>query len=72
VKISNVVLDHRNGVLIHLKTGHEVYVIVGMSEGGNFIEIVKKMLTPPLLGRIFAVRLPKQDIQRLIELIEQI
>jgi hypothetical protein len=72
IKVTPVELDHRNAVLVHLKTGHEVYVIIGLSEGGPFVDMVKKMLTPPLWGRIFAARLPKQDIERLIELIEQI
>jgi hypothetical protein len=72
VKVSTVALERRNAVLIQLKTGHEFYVIVGLSEGGPFVDMINKMLTPPLLGRIFAARLPKQDIQRLIELIEQI
>jgi hypothetical protein len=72
VKVNPVTLDHRNAVLLQLKTGHEVYMIVSLSEGGPFVEMVKKMLTPPLLGRIFKARVPKGDIERLIQLIEQI
>ncbi|HLU08479.1 MAG TPA: hypothetical protein VK003_02350 [Oceanobacillus sp.] len=72
VKVTPVVLDHRNAVLLQLKTGHDLYLIVGLSEGGPFVDMVKKMLTPPLLGRIFKARVPKQDIQRLIQLIEQL
>jgi hypothetical protein len=72
VSVNNVQLEHRNAVLLRLKTGHEVNVIVSLSEGGPFTEMVQRMLTPPFLGRIFAARLPKQDLQRLIDLIERI
>jgi hypothetical protein len=70
--VNNVRLDQRSAVHLRLKTGHELYMIVALSEGGPFTEMMERMLHPPLLGRIFAARLPKQDLHRLIELIERI
>ena len=70
--VSNVVLDHRNGVRIRLKTGHEVNVIVAYSEGSPLADTIEQMLTPPLRGRGYKARLTKQDLQRLIEMIDGI
>jgi hypothetical protein len=72
IHVGSVPLDHRNGVRIRLKTGHEVNVIVAFSEGGPLAEAVQKMLTPPLRGRGYSAKLTKQDLQRLIEIIDGI
>lgn len=70
--VSNVQLDHRTGVRIRLRTGHEVNLIVAFAEGEPLTDTVKKMLVPPLRGRGYTAQLTRDDLHRLISMINGI
>lgn len=70
VKVSDVTLGHRNGVLVALKTGHQLNMYIALDQVKKFTKDLRHMLTPPMRGH-FATDLAERDIQRLIEFINR-
>lgn len=68
--ITTVALSARQGVQVHLKTGYEINMYVVWSEGENFLEAARQMLTPALRAQ-YVTTLSQQRIQRMIEAIIQ-
>jgi hypothetical protein len=71
VKVSDVMLGHRDGVLVALKTGHQLNMYVGLDQIKKFGKDLKQMLTPPVRGH-FSPQLAEHDINRLIEFINRL
>ncbi|MFQ3567791.1 MAG: hypothetical protein SNJ59_12420 [Aggregatilineales bacterium] len=70
--MGEVQLDERRGVLIRLRTGHQLFMIVHPSELPEFVLTLQSMLTPPVRGRIYTARPLRRDLQRIIHTIQRI
>jgi hypothetical protein len=70
-KVTDVALGHRNGVLVALKTGHQLNMYIALDQIKKFSKDMRQMLTPPVRGH-FANVLAERDIQRLIEFINRL
>ncbi len=70
-KVSDVNLGPRNGILVALKTGHQLNMYIALDQIKKFSKDIKQMLTPPVRGH-FATDLAENDIQRLIEFINRL
>lgn len=70
-QVTDVMLNHRQGVRIALKEGLRLYVIVSWSQGDELTSTMKIMLTTPL-GNAFTASPAHQDMDRLIEFIKRL
>lgn len=71
VKVSDVTLGHRDGVLVALKTGHQLNLYIALDQVKKFHKDLRQMLTPPVRGH-FTPQLAENDINRLIEFINKL
>ena len=70
-KVSDVNLGHRNGVLVGLKTGHQLNMYIALDQIKKFNKDLRQMITPPVRGH-FTTELAERDIQRLIEFVNRL
>src|SRR5512143_4142032 len=47
-RVCDVMLGHRSGVLVDLKTGHQLYLFISWSNGSKLSETLHTMLTTPV------------------------
>jgi hypothetical protein len=67
-KVCDIALGHHKGVLVALKTGHNLNMFVSWSKGYPLTQAVKDLLVPSTRTQ-FESRLAQQDLVRLIECI---
>lgn len=70
-KVSEVTLGDRNGLVIGLKTGHQIYIFISKQYSLRFIDDINAMQALPTRIR-FDDKLVQQDIQRLINFINNL
>ncbi|MDL1883715.1 hypothetical protein FBR01_08705 [Anaerolineae bacterium CFX8] len=72
VKVCDVLLDHRPGILISLKTGHRLYLFIWWSQGEKLSDALRTMLTSPIGSDSFHHNLRPGDLERLIRFISRL
>ncbi|MEZ4667085.1 MAG: hypothetical protein R3E39_04055 [Anaerolineae bacterium] len=70
-QVTDVMLNHRQGVRIALRDGLRLYVVVSWSQGEELTSTMKVMLTTPL-GSGFSESPAHQDIDRIISFIKRL
>lgn len=70
-QVSDVMLNHRQGVRIVLKEGLRLYIVVSWSQGDELTSTMKTMLTSPI-GNAFSLSPAQEDLDRLIEFIKRL
>lgn len=71
-KVCDVTLGHRSGLMVVLKTGHQLYLFISWSNGGKLSDALHTMLTSPVGANTFHHNLRQHDLKRLIRFISQL
>lgn len=71
-RVCDVMLGHRSGVLIDLKTGHQLYLFISWSNGTKLSETLHTMLTSPVGTNDFHHHLRLRDLKRIIQFISRL
>lgn len=66
-------INRRQALHICLKTGHRLHMVIGTGACTEVLGQIRRMgKLPTGWGRLFTVRLARQDVSRLIEFVEKI
>lgn len=71
-KVCEVMLGHRSGVLIDLKTGHQLYLFISWSNGSKLSDTLHTMLTSPVGTNDFHHHLRLSDLKKIIQFISRL
>lgn len=69
-KVADMVLDHRTGLMIALKTGHRLFLFTSWNSSGDRLsDALRAMLTSPIGAGEFYPQLDQNALRRLIRFI---
>jgi len=63
-------VDDQRALMLHLKTGHLMYLLVDQGRDRRLMRDIQLMVRPPRSSRLYRPALARQEILRLVEFLE--